>query len=208
MVPVWLALAVAQSHVVEVSRMWHRPALASGPAAHQEQAGTPFMMITVWGKPVQQGSKDFVGRTKSGRGIMVEQNKDRLDPWRGEIIKACRDYQAANPDFVRFEGAVVARLIFCFDRPRSVSRRKRPFMSVAPDLDKLIRALLDGLTAGGAMADDCLVVEFTRAVKVYCGEDPEALDVPGAVIVLGGLVPLDEVEGPLPRNGVEHVQQR
>ena len=164
------------------------------------------MMLTVWGKPVQQGSKDFVGRTKSGRGIMVEQNKERLDPWRGEIINACREYRAANPDFVRFEGAVVARIIFSFDRPKSSSRRARPFMTVAPDLDKLIRACLDGLTAGGAMKDDCLVTEFTRVAKVYCGEDPEALDVPGAVIVLGALVPLEEVGGPLPRKRVKHVQ--
>lgn len=160
------------------------------------------MMITVWGKPVQQGSKDFVGRTKSGRGIMVEQNKERLDSWRGEIIKACREYQRDNPTFTRLEGAIVARLIFCFDRPKSVSRRKRPFMSVAPDLDKLIRACLDGLTAGGAIADDALVVEFTRVAKVYCKEDPEALDIPGAVIVLGRLVPLDEVGGTPPQEGV------
>lgn len=153
------------------------------------------MILTVWGRPVQQGSKNFVGRTKSGRGIMVEQNQKRLDPWRGAIIQACRDYKAANPDFVRFECAVVARLIFCFDRPKSIRPKLRPYMSVAPDLDKLIRACLDGLTAGGAIKDDCQVVDFTRVAKVYCNEDPEALATPGAVIILAALVPLDQIQG-------------
>jgi Holliday junction resolvase RusA-like endonuclease len=166
-------------------------------------AATTLMILTVWGTPVQQGSKNFVGKTKSGRGIMVEQNKERLDPWRGEIIKACRQYQADNPDFVRYEGAVVARLIFCFDRPKSIRPKVRPYMSVAPDLDKLIRACLDGLTAGGAIKDDCQVVDFTRVAKVYCKEDPEALATPGAVIVLAALVPLEQIQGGSPGQGGE-----
>lgn len=162
------------------------------------------MMLTVWGTPVQQGSKDYVGRTKSGRGIMVESNAAKLKPWRSQIIDACRDYQAANPDFVRFEGAVQARLIFCFDRPKSITFRKRPYMSVAPDSDKLIRACLDGLTAGGAIKDDCLVVDYTRVAKVYCNEDPEALSIPGAVIILAALVPSEQIQGGSPgREGEE-----
>jgi len=156
-------------------------------------------MITVWGTPAGQGSKRFLGKTKSGRGIMVE-TSDKTAPWRSSIINACTEYWRLHHDGtpVPFAEPVIARIIFCFPRPASVSRKKRPFMSVAPDLDKLIRACLDGLTAGGAIADDALVTEFTRVAKVYCGEDPEALDVPGAVIVLGRLVPLAEVGGTPP----------
>lgn len=155
------------------------------------------MILTVYGTPAQQGSKRFLGRTKSGRGIMAEAS-DKTAPWRSAVINACTEYRKDNPDFVRITGAVVARLIFTFDRPPSVSRKRRPFMSVAPDLDKLLRATLDGLTAGGVMKDDALVCDLTRVAKVYCSEDEEALDIPGALIVVRELLPLDQLGGSLP----------
>ena len=162
------------------------------------------MMITVWGTPAGQGSKRFLGKTKSGRGIMVE-TSDKTAPWRSSIINACTEYWKLHHDGVPVPlcEPVIARIIFCFQRPASVSRKKRPFMSVAPDLDKLIRACLDGLTAGGAIKDDCQVVDFTRVAKVYCNEDPEALATPGAVIVLAALVPLDQIQGGSPGQGGE-----
>lgn len=149
------------------------------------------MLLHVYGTPAQQGSKRFLGVTKQGKGIMVE-TSDRTAPWRSAVINACVEYHREHGR-ITYENAVIARIVFSFRRPPSVSRRKRPFMNVAPDLDKLLRATLDGLKAGGAIADDRLVVEFTRAAKVYCNEDPEAMEVPGAVISLGELVPLEEL---------------
>jgi hypothetical protein len=51
-------------------------------------------------------------------------------------------------------------------------------------VSKLIRSTEDALTDSGAWKDDALVVEYDRAAKVYIGEDPEALDAPGARIVV------------------------
>jgi Holliday junction resolvase RusA-like endonuclease len=57
-----------------------------------------------------------------------------------------------------------------------------------PDLDKLVRATLDALTDAGALVDDANVVTM-HAVKCYPAGDLDALDVPGAVIVVGEATP-------------------
>jgi Holliday junction resolvase RusA-like endonuclease len=157
------------------------------------------MMIQAYGDPVPQGSKKYLGNTKVlHRPIMVDQNAKGLATWRSDIVGAVRRYMEDNPDFCRFESAVVARMVFSFQRPRSSPQKKRPFMTVEPDLDKLARGVGDALQVAGAIANDSLIVDFTRLAKVYCGEDPEALEIPGCLIILGALVPLDQVEGPLP----------
>jgi crossover junction endodeoxyribonuclease RusA len=53
-------------------------------------------------------------------------------------------------------------IIFIMPRPKTV---KRPYPTVAPDLDKLVRGVLDGLT-GIAYEDDAQVIEI-HAHKVY-----------------------------------------
>jgi Holliday junction resolvase RusA-like endonuclease len=150
------------------------------------------MILHAYGVPVPQGSKRWTGRT------MVDQNHDELASWRSDIGLAVRHYKEHNPEFKRFECPLLARVIFTFQRPPSVSRKKRPFHSVAPDLDKLARGVGDALQAAGAIANDSLIVEFTRLAKVYVGEDPEALETSGALIVLGCLVPLAQVGGSPP----------
>jgi crossover junction endodeoxyribonuclease RusA len=109
--------------------------------------------------------------------------------------------EAALEDLGRpqpFQGAVVVRMVFTMARPVSVKRSKRPWPSVAPDILKLGRAVEDALTAAGVWKDDCLVVEYTRLAKVYAGEDPEALDRPGVVILIGELVDSEAIEGGTP----------
>lgn len=92
-----------------------------------------------------------------------------------------------------YEGAVVMRLVVSLRRPPSVSRKKRPYPSVAPDTDKLLRAVGDALQKCGVIVDDAQIVDFTRLAKVYCNEDPEALEVPGARIVVLPMAPLEEL---------------
>jgi crossover junction endodeoxyribonuclease RusA len=60
---------------------------------------------------------------------------------------------------------VSVAVVFTFVRPASVSQ-KRTQMVVRPDLDKLIRAVLDALT-GVLYEDDSQVVEFDRPRKQY-----------------------------------------
>jgi len=61
---------------------------------------------------------------------------------------------------------VEIEMVFTMLKPRTVTR---PEPSVAPDLDKLVRAVLDGLTAI-AYRDDGQVTLIT-ASKIY-GENP------------------------------------
>ena len=60
-------------------------------------------------------------------------------------------------------GPVRVSLVFFIERPKSV---KREHPSVRPDIDKLARAVLDGLTTAGVYSDDSQVVDLT-ASKVY-----------------------------------------
>ena len=157
------------------------------------------MIISAYGTPAPQGSKRFMGKTKLGKGILLEAS-DKTTPWRADIMTAARGVldELGRPE--PMDGAIIARMVFSFARPSTVKRAKRPFPSVYPDLSKLVRATEDALTAAGVWRDDALVVEYTRLAKVYCNEDPEALDRPGVLIILLPLVDLVPVGGTPPSN--------
>ena len=105
----------------------------------------------VTGKPVPQGSLKFI----NGHAIHVRAQDLAL--WRADIANAARK---ANVN--KAEGAVEVALTFIMLKPKTV-KRKEPF--VRPDLDKLIRAVLDGLT-DVAYLDDQQVTHI-QATKVY-----------------------------------------
>ena len=58
-----------------------------------------------------------------------------------------------------------------------------------------MRAVGDALQKCGVVEDDAQIVEFTRLAKVYCNEDVESLEVPGARIVVLPTAPPMEVKG-------------
>lgn len=132
--------------------------------------------IMVRGLPAPQGSKRPVrlGNSKIG---LVESSR-AVGPWR-EAVRA--ETQRAMPE--PLAGAALVRLIFTFTRPKGHYRsgrhadQLRPgaphWHASRPDLDKLIRAVLDGLTAGGAWKDDGQVCGI-EARKVY-GAPPGCL---------------------------------
>ena len=53
-----------------------------------------------------------------------------------------------------------------------------------PDLSKLARSTEDALSDAGLIADDARIVEYERLAKVFPGEDPDALEAPGVLIVV------------------------
>ena len=77
------------------------------------------------------------------------------------------------------DGSVLLTIEFRFPRPsghfgkRGLRPSAPPTMFRRPDLDKLVRAILDALTDAGAFRDDAQVDEI-RARKRYCtdGESP------------------------------------
>lgn len=113
----------------------------------------------VAGIPQQQGSK--TGYVVGGRAVLTDQNRARLKPWRAQVSSVA----AATWVYGKaFEGPVRVHAVFVLPKPKSV---KRDFPHVRPDLDKLARALLDGITdAGCVWGDDSQVVELDVA-KVY-----------------------------------------
>jgi Holliday junction resolvase RusA-like endonuclease len=87
-------------------------------------------------------------------GHVIHAKGSELAAWRSAIALRARE-AGAKPHLEPVE----IDMIFTMMRPKTVNR---PEPSVAPDLDKLVRAVLDGLTAI-AYRDDGKVVRLTAA---------------------------------------------
>jgi Holliday junction resolvase RusA-like endonuclease len=102
-----------------------------------------------------------------GNGRMVHSQGSALAVWRSTVALAAKLHE------VKFmEGPVAIQLDFFMLKPRTI---KRDMPTVPPDLDKLIRGVLDALT-GIVYRDDAQVVSIL-ATKSY-GE-------PGVNIFIG-----------------------
>ncbi|KAK2701934.1 hypothetical protein QYM36_019435 [Artemia franciscana] len=124
-----------------------------------------FASFDAVGKPEPQGSK--TGFVRGGRAVIVDKNPAALKSWRAEVARAA---EAAWCYGAPVDGPVRVRAVFVLPRGASV---KRELPSVRPDLDKLARALLDGITdAGCVWGDDAQVVRLDVS-KVY-GDAPGA----------------------------------
>jgi len=106
----------------------------------------------VKGRPVPQGSMKFIRP-----GVMIHSRSQDLALWRADIARNAELF-----GFKPIASAVKVELDFVMARPKST---KRIFPSVKPDLDKLIRAVLDGLT-GVAYEDDSQVI-LIQSSKTY-----------------------------------------
>lgn len=113
----------------------------------------------VSGVPVQQGSKTafVVGK----RAVVTDSNKAQLKPWRAEVARVA---EATWWTQQKLDDAVQVSAVFVLPRGKTVTRE---LPAVTPDLDKLVRALLDGITdAGNVWRDDAQVVRLVTE-EVY-----------------------------------------
>jgi Holliday junction resolvase RusA-like endonuclease len=170
-----------------------------------ERADAPLVAFTVYGKPEPQGSvKAFVPTYKSGQPvrrdggqIVVNLTTDNpaLKAWRqGAKVEALGGLIEYGASIVPSEGAVRVEATFYLQRPKAHCGTGRNANTVKasapahpvgrPDVDKLLRALLDALT-DTVVADDSQVVE-TLARKVYCGP----LDEPRCEVSVFALAPV------------------
>ena len=127
------------------------------------------------GIPAPQGSKRHVGN-----GRMIESSK-AVGPWRGRIAT---ETQRVMQDHAMLTGAVRVRVWFMLKRPNGHYRTgknahllrdsapTRPATVKRNDLDKLTRAVLDGLTEGGAWKDDGQVVDLSVHKHYADGTSP------------------------------------
>jgi crossover junction endodeoxyribonuclease RusA len=105
------------------------------------------------GKPVPQGSMRSLGR-----GRMVHTNQSGLLPWRHAVGVCAVQHRPPGWDNT---GPMQVRATFWTPRPKnhyradgSVKDRAGFYPVTRPDLDKLIRALLDALTDAQIWVDD------------------------------------------------------
>ena len=116
----------------------------------------------VYGEAIPKGStRAFV---VNGKAITTNANK-RTKDWQTLVSMAAQEKKPDKP----IGGAVDILLNFYLPRPKSVSEKKRPLPIVKPDLDKLLRCLLDALT-GIYFLDDAQVCDI-KTSKRY-GETP------------------------------------
>jgi Holliday junction resolvase RusA-like endonuclease len=153
------------------------------------------LVIEVRDMPRPQGSKVAFKHRHTGNVVTVESGRDRVRTWREAIKEATvRARLLAAHD--RLDGPVSVTVTFTLPRPKShyrTGRNAHLLRDSAPrwptsgaDVDKLLRATLDALTAAGVWADDKQVVHAT-AWEVFPTSYTDALDVPGAVIRIRGL---------------------
>lgn len=119
----------------------------------------------VYGRPVSKGSWKNVGQ-----GRAIASNRDNLRIWEYEVTQAVR---RAIGDRQIGDDPVSVTLRFHFARPKGHFRRDGTFKPSAPayftrtpDLDKVVRAVLDAITNAGLWDDDAQVIHL-EATKVY-----------------------------------------
>ncbi|AHB79606.1 RusA-like resolvase [Mycobacterium phage Validus] len=134
-------------------------AALSARVTHERNGGRQLRMF-VPGKPAPQGSKDFMGFKKPLPGqirgaAILKESSAAVGPWRERIALAAADAMLAAGlpllDHAPSTSAerrypVTASLTFVMPRPSGTPKSYTPPAVKRPDLDKLARAVLDGLT--------------------------------------------------------------
>lgn len=123
------------------------------------------------GQPQPQGNKTAI--TRGGRTVIVEGRTSKarkaFTEWRDAITRGADLWLVANGT-VRYVGPVRVRLAFRLPRPATVTPRRRWWPAVPPDLDKLARAVLDGLKP--IWVDDAQVCELIARKRYAAPNEP------------------------------------
>ena len=136
---------------------------AGRPRGKDAEAGA-MITFTVLGEPRPRGStRAFV---RGGRAHVTDGNARVLRPWLDSVAAA-----AAGTGWYA-GGAVQIGVDFYLPRPKALPKTKPTPHTRRPDLDKLVRGVLDGLT-GVVFRDDSQVVRVTAA-KYYASLRPSA----------------------------------
>jgi Holliday junction resolvase RusA-like endonuclease len=126
------------------------------------------------GIPKPQGSKRAFVNPKTRRAVVVDDNKAALRDWRGDVkwmaLKVMNDKR-----MILQPAGVYLEIEFVMPRPLSTPKSKTPLAVKKPDIDKLIRAVMDALT-GVVYNDDAQVVHLVVGKRLAeIGEGPGAL---------------------------------
>jgi len=137
-----------------------------------------MLTFTVYGVPIPQGStRAFI--PKGWTRPIVTADNAKTKPWRQAIVDSAREQMRGCGPLL---GPVELTVRFYLPRPKSAPKRVL-VPAKLPDLDKLVRAVCDALTAAGVWRDDAQVVQVL-ASKAFAGgvADPDPNGVPRATI--------------------------
>lgn len=139
--------------------------------------------IRVYGMPAPQGSKTFMGMSKTGLPMMGDAGHKKLRPWRNEVEAAARTMVEAHVprDTVLIVGPVTIYCYFTMPRPAYLKKRLDVWPHSKPDGDKLLRSTWDALKNARVYEDDSRIVKWS-GMKLYPGQGPDAMDRPGVII--------------------------
>ena len=133
--------------------------------------------------PIYRGSRKNGTREFTGKVAVTDKNA--LTPlWRRSVRNAARPNGRAIIRPV-LDMPLVVRLLFSLPRPISVSVKRRPFPSVRPDVDNLVKPTHDALTDSGVWKDDGLIISLITSkayVNGFHADGTPALNEPGCVI--------------------------
>lgn len=183
-------------------------------AADLDDAGLMATLI-VYGTPAGAGSKTAhaiyrgKGAEREFTGHIAVRQDDKgghTKTWRQAVVDATRQVIACDcPD----PGCTVLRapypldeplemsMVFTVRKPASAPKGRRIWPATRPDVLKYARSTEDALKDAGLYKDDARIVRYRDLAKVYPGEGPGALRIPGAVIRVW------RVAGESPLPGVE-----
>lgn len=117
----------------------------------------PESYFFVTGIPKPQGSKKIVGK------FLVDSTN--INDWRNSVVYEAK--RSLDEDLHTYREPISVSMTFYMPRPKS--RKKDNYHATRPDLDKLIRAVLDGITNSGLITDDAIVARI-EADKFYVDE--------------------------------------
>ncbi|MGN6609959.1 MAG: RusA family crossover junction endodeoxyribonuclease [Jatrophihabitans sp.] len=135
------------------------------------------LYVEALGEPKPQGSKRHVGGSR-----MVESSK-ALKPWRTHVQSCFEDALDRAGIVDAIDGPLAVEVTFTMRKPASAPKRRRTWPIARPDVDKLVRAVLDAGQAAGAYRDDAQVVRLV-VDKVFPRETFDASGAPGVRVRL------------------------
>ena len=137
----------------------------------------------VKGLPTPQGSKSAWVNPKTGRAVIIDggstDTQRKHKAWRKAVHVAAGAALAEDPLWSPNDPVKVS---LAFRLP-AYSDGLRTLHATRPDLDKLVRSVLDSLTSGGLLTDDGRVAEV-HAVKRYADEEDSET---GCLVILRSL---------------------
>ncbi|NKS56203.1 hypothetical protein GS504_01060 [Rhodococcus hoagii] len=170
------------------------PKVRHGQSARDGLAYDPHPLFTMEavGMPRTQGSVNSTRTIQRGGKTVrlpVTSGWEDLKVWRHLIAVSAKNALTQGirqglwtRDQFPLDEPVIATVVYTVPRPQ---RPRFPAAATKPDIDKLDRALHDGLSIdAGILREDSRIIGHLRHLKTYPNEDFDALDEPGVMLVL------------------------